>query len=91
VGLALESRRLEKRRSFCVFGSFVFEVAPPVFFWVCRLEVPAEETRNLDLFFTWVWELRLLLCAAFITKLDIIRGGRIRCKNQLLWIFRNRT
>jgi hypothetical protein len=41
---------------------------------VCRLEVPAEETRNLDLFFSWVWELRLLLCAAFITKLDIIRG-----------------
>jgi hypothetical protein len=73
--LALETRRLEKRISFCVFGSFGFEVAPPVFFFlVCRLEVPAEETRNPDLFFTWVWELRLLLCAAFITKLDIIRG-----------------
>jgi hypothetical protein len=87
VGLGfLETRRLEKRRSFCVFGSFGFEVAPLVFFWVCRLEVPAEETRNLDVFFTWVWELRLLLCAAFIIKLDIIRG-----EDQLLWICRNRT
>jgi hypothetical protein len=45
-----------------------------LFILVCSLEVPAEETRNLGLFFTWVWELRLLLCAAFITKLDIIRG-----------------
>ncbi len=32
--LALETRRLEKEEAFCVFGSFGFEVAPPVFvFW----------------------------------------------------------